>query len=258
MKNIQEQYNNGRRDFRGLDLRGVDLWNANLKQCDFSGVDFTGANLSRTALADCDFTGAKLTGVNLYMAVAFNTKFISCDLSGAYFNSAVLSSAIFIGADLSGTFLEGYPHELGPPREIDIRESEKDGKIRIGCKAKTMKNWDKFFKSKSVIETPRGTPKFQRIEDSYKCVRRHLLRGTDYKTYQKKTELKSVPDYMRKAYNARIDMLNNCNRINRMIDKYFDDEISIDFADSADSFVVLSKGQSIPIETVLANIEKSL
>jgi hypothetical protein len=41
------------------------------------------------------------------------------------------------------------------------------GYIRIGCMDKTIKDWDLFFESDKVIDTPRDTYEFFKIYQSY-------------------------------------------------------------------------------------------
>ena len=46
--------------------------------------------------------------------------------------------------------------------------------IQIGCKEKTIKEWDAFFKSKEVYSTERGTEGFKQIEAVYKACKAYL------------------------------------------------------------------------------------
>jgi len=53
----------------------------------------------------------------------------------------------------------------------------KGGKIKIGCKEKTIEEWDLFFNSDGVIETERNTQDFKQIQAvylSYKAYLTHL------------------------------------------------------------------------------------
>jgi hypothetical protein len=42
-----------------------------------------------------------------------------------------------------------------------------NNKISIGCKDKTIKEWDEFFKSKDIIGTKRDTQEFKQIQAVY-------------------------------------------------------------------------------------------
>ena len=50
---------------------------------------------------------------------------------------------------------------------IDSREN----KIHIGCKSRTVEEWDAFFASDDKIETERATEQFRRIEKAYKVAK---------------------------------------------------------------------------------------
>ena len=68
--NIQEQYNNGRRDFLGADLRGTDLRGADLRDADLRGADLRnavlwGADLAGAVLAGADLRDSVLRGADL-------------------------------------------------------------------------------------------------------------------------------------------------------------------------------------------------
>lgn len=81
-----KRYEDGERDFTGINLTGVDLSGETLD----SNVSLSQANLSNANLAN-----AKLTGVNL----------IGANLQGANLNSTNLQSADLIEANLSGANL---------------------------------------------------------------------------------------------------------------------------------------------------------
>ena len=49
-----------------------------------------------------------------------------------------------------------------------------DDKIRIGCKIKTIKEWDLFFKSDKVYETKRDTADFKQIQAVYLAYKSYL------------------------------------------------------------------------------------
>ena len=49
-----------------------------------------------------------------------------------------------------------------------------DGLIHIGCKKQTIEQWDVFFASNEVYETPRDTDDFKHIEASYLAYKAYL------------------------------------------------------------------------------------
>ena len=53
--------------------------------------------------------------------------------------------------------------------------SIKDDKITIGCKSKTIKEWDDFFNSEEVYSTRRGSNEFKQIQACYEACKAYLL-----------------------------------------------------------------------------------
>jgi hypothetical protein len=79
-----------------------------------------------------------------------------------------LLEAINSGADLSGANLSGAKM----PMICKWPHSIVDGKIRIGCKVKSIEEWDIFFNSDEVYLTERNTQDFKQIRavfESYKA-----------------------------------------------------------------------------------------
>lgn len=118
-----------------LDLKGVDLRHALLRD-----ADLTGSNLKRAKLEDADLAGAVLIGANLQEADLTDATLDHADLSKAnlrsakltgallmdavateaIFSSADLRKAVLKGADLTGAYLDTDLHsvvlELRPGR----------------------------------------------------------------------------------------------------------------------------------------------
>jgi len=92
-----------------LDLRGVDLSRANLRNTDFLGTRLDGARLRDADLSYADLRRTRLDGADLRGAV----------LTGATLQAAVLTRADLEGADLS------YVNVLG----ADLTEARLDGAI---------------------------------------------------------------------------------------------------------------------------------
>jgi len=94
-------------------------------------------------LRDADLTGADLRDANL---------------RGANLTVADLTGANLTVADLRGASLPMYSKWIF---------SFTEGKLTIGCKTKTIKEWDEFFESNEEFETPRGTQEFKQIQAMY-------------------------------------------------------------------------------------------
>ena len=106
-------------------------------------------------LRDADLRGANLIGANLRDA----------DLRGANLIDANLRGADLEGADLEGANLPLY---------CKWSTSIVNDSIQIGCKTKTVKEWNEFFKSDTVFDTERDTEDFARIEAMYKANKAYL------------------------------------------------------------------------------------
>ena len=86
-----------RRDFRGLDLRGLDA----------AGRDLTGLRAEGALLRDANFHGAWLRGANFERANLSNAHLERADLTGASLREADVEGADFSGADLRGADFRG-------------------------------------------------------------------------------------------------------------------------------------------------------
>lgn len=73
----------------------------------------------------------------------------------ANLSRADLSNADLIGAELNGAKL---------PMFCKWYTGIIDNKIQIGCKVKSIEEWEAFLNSDEVIQTPRNTPEFKQIE----------------------------------------------------------------------------------------------
>ena len=99
------QYNNGKRDFTGINLAGADL-----SRC-ASGANLSRANLTRAKLSgnwnSQNLSEANLSGASLSRASLTSANLSGANLSGANLSSANLSGVNLKGADLSYANLSG-------------------------------------------------------------------------------------------------------------------------------------------------------
>ncbi len=136
-----------------LDLHKKWLLNEKGGECaDLSGADLSGANLSGADLRRADLRRAYLR---------------RADLSGADLSGADLS-----GADLSGAYLSGA-NKL--PMYCKWTHGITDGLIHIGCEKRSIEEWDIFFESEEIIETPRNNDDFIQIQAVYNAYKAYLL-----------------------------------------------------------------------------------
>ena len=138
------------------DLSGVNLSGVNLSGADLSGADLSGADLSGADLSGVNLSGVNLSGADLSYA----------DLSGANIRYADLRYA-----DLSYAKNTEISYL---PMFCKWSHSIKGNKIQIGCKEKTIKEWDSFFASEEEYETNRNTEEFKQIEAVYNAYKAYL------------------------------------------------------------------------------------
>ncbi|MEG4085263.1 pentapeptide repeat-containing protein [Microcoleus sp. POL10_C6] len=117
-----KRYEDGERDFTGINLTGVDLSgktldsnvslsqanlssanlaNAKLIQVNLIGSNLQGANLNSTNLQSADLIEANLSGANLTKAILYYARLIQANLSQANLSEAKLDKANLTTANLS-------------------------------------------------------------------------------------------------------------------------------------------------------------
>jgi uncharacterized protein YjbI with pentapeptide repeats len=104
-------YEEGERDFQGVDLSGADLSDANLVRADLGDAnlneanlvraDLSGSNLSGTDLTDADLSGTNLSNADLSGTDLSDANLVRADLSDANLNEANLVRADLSGSNLS-------------------------------------------------------------------------------------------------------------------------------------------------------------
>jgi hypothetical protein len=133
-------------NLRSADLRSANLYSANLSLADLRSADLRSANLY-----SADLRSANLRSANLSLA----------DLSSADLRSANLSSAENKETAYLPIFCRWSHSVIGD-------------KIQIGCKTKTIEDWDAFFSSDEVYSTARSTYEFKQIQAVYESYKAYL------------------------------------------------------------------------------------
>ena len=114
---LMRRYENGDRNFQGIDLSGLDLTGVNLSYANLIGANLQNANLTQANLkqaklvvanlSQAEMTGANLQRVKLVSANLQQTRLNFCDLRRADLSNADLSQAQLIGANLKDANLSG-------------------------------------------------------------------------------------------------------------------------------------------------------
>lgn len=120
---------------------------------------------------EVDVSFAYLRGAYLRGADLREVNLRGADLRFAYLGGADLS-----GADLSGAYLSGAYLPIYCKWNVVFKTN---GLIKIGCKEKTIGEWDAWFVGDDVFETKRDTPEFKRIYAHYRAVREYYLLTKD-------------------------------------------------------------------------------
>ena len=151
-------------------LRSADLESADLESANLHSADLESANLHSADLHSADLRSANLRSANLRSA-----DLESADLRSANLRSADLRSADLRSANLRSADLESAENTETAymPMFCKWSISIKGDVIQIGCKNKTIAEWDCFFASDEVFSTPRNSEDFKRIYANYIAVREY-------------------------------------------------------------------------------------
>ena len=174
-------------DLRSADLSYADLSSANLSSADLSYADLSSANLSYADLSSANLSYADLRSANLSYADLRSADLSyanlrSANLSYANLRSANLRSANLSYANLRSADLSYADLSYAVNKELAYipmfckwNVSLLGEKIKIGCKEKSIEEWDIFFSGTDEFETKRGTEQFKQIEAMYLGYRAYLL-----------------------------------------------------------------------------------
>ena len=118
-----------RADLRGANLFGANLSDADLRGANLSDADLPGADLSCANLRGADLSGADLSCANLRGANLFGANLSDADLPGADLSGANLRDADLPGADLSGANLRDADLSGANLRGADLSGASMDQMI---------------------------------------------------------------------------------------------------------------------------------
>jgi hypothetical protein len=176
-KAIKENISLNYANLRSANLESADLRSANLESADLESANLESANLRSANLESADLRSANLRLANLESANLESANLESANLESANLESANLESANLESANLRSANLESALNKEFAFLPIFCKWSFSiiGEKIQIGCKQKTIKDWDLFFASTEVILTERNTENFKQIEAVYNALKSYLL-----------------------------------------------------------------------------------
>ena len=164
---IKENANLYNANLRSANLRGANLINANLEDANLEDANLYNANLRSANLEDANLINANLEDANL----------INANLRGANLINANLINANLRNANLRNANLRGAKNKETAILPIFCKWSYgiKGDLIIIGCKQKTIEEWDIWFNSNEEYSTSRGTDEFKQIEAIYNALKSYYL-----------------------------------------------------------------------------------
>jgi len=135
------------------------------------------SNLSYSDLRGSDLRGSDLSGSNLSNSNLSNSNLSYSDLRGSDLSNSDLRRSNLRGSDLSGSNLSNS--NLSNSEKVPIFCKWSHGitngnLIHVGCKKRTIEEWDKFFSSDEKLITERNTPEFKQIEAVYLAYKAYL------------------------------------------------------------------------------------
>ncbi|EDB6664568.1 pentapeptide repeat-containing protein [Salmonella enterica subsp. enterica serovar Newport] len=155
-------------NLRGADLCDANLCDANLRGANLRDANLCDANLRGANLRDANLCDANLRGANLYGADLCDANLRGADLCDANLCDANLRGANLRGANLYGANLRGanlYGADLpdltfvilGEKYFISITNGEY---VRAGCQNHTVEEWRKYSKQEITEMDGRKALKF--------------------------------------------------------------------------------------------------
>jgi hypothetical protein len=137
------------------------------------------ANLYNAYLENANLRNANLENANLYNANLYNANLENANIENANIENANLYNANLENANLENANLENAKNKETATIPMFCKWSHgiKGDKIIIGCKEKTIIEWEKFFSSEEEYSTKRGTEEFKQIQaifEAYKSYLNHL------------------------------------------------------------------------------------
>ena len=147
-------------------LRNVNLRYANLEYASLRNANLINANLENANLEYANLRNANLEYASLRNANLRNANLYNANLRNANLRNANLEYANLINANLETAIL---------PTFCKWSYGIKGNLIVIGCKQKTIEQWDVWFDSEEEYSTSRNTDDFKQIQAVYNALKAYYL-----------------------------------------------------------------------------------
>lgn len=118
---LLQLYEEGQRDFSGLDLRGIELYDETLLDAVFDNSNLSEADLCDSRFVGASFVGANLTDASFEGATVMDSTFAKADIQEARFYSAWLSQV-----DFSEAHMEQAKFDWAVLRAVNFRAAHLD------------------------------------------------------------------------------------------------------------------------------------
>ena len=158
----------------GARLDRASLVGARLVGASLVGARLDGARLDRASLVGASLDRASLVGASLVGASLVGASLVGASLDGASLDGARLDRARLDGASLDGASLDRARLPIWC-RWCVSYSIEPSVVVHIGCKSKSVEDWDAWFAGAGEFDTPRDSEDFRRIRANYLAVKAYLI-----------------------------------------------------------------------------------
>jgi len=149
---------------------------------EFLGGEFLGGYFRGGEFLGGEFRGGEFLGGYFLGGEFLGGEFLGGYFLGGYFRGGYFRGGEFLGGEfLGGEFLGGYfrgGYFLGGimmPLCKWVYGFDNEGKIKIGCKSKSLEEWQKWFDSDEEYSTKRGTEDFKKIRACFEAAKAYLI-----------------------------------------------------------------------------------
>jgi hypothetical protein len=160
-------------EFRGGEFRGGEFLGGEFRGGYFLGGEFLGG----------EFLGGYFLGGEFRGGYFLGGEFRGGEFRGGYFLGGEFLGGEFLGGEfrggyfLGGEFLGGV---MNPHCKWRVCGVMPDGRVKIGCKEKTMEEWDAWFAGTEEFETKRGTKDFAKIHAMFLSLKAYVIFLKDF------------------------------------------------------------------------------